>query len=312
MQKIHLLLKITLVGWLLGSAVNIQAEESSSTDSAAQTYVTPQPQVSRINALKSSLEGVQLEHQIQVLEAEGGPFLSLYRKSQTSSTQGCAILLHSDNEHPDWPEAIAPLRDKLTEYSWCTLSIEVPDITKRGQAIKITSTDSASESTEDSALNLANQAIVFARIEAAIELAKADGVNEFALIGYRTGASYALAFSAQNKLAIQALALIDIQIPADMPSYQIAQLIRETPQPILDYYLSQPSRNQQFAQWRQQAGRQRENPQGQYIQKDAIPDRVTGQDSQALLVQRVRGFLKQNTKQISQRRPLPQVNKGLF
>ncbi|BFM50830.1 DUF3530 family protein [Marinomonas sp. THO17] len=305
MKKILLLTNLVL----LCALASLTRAESSSGDTPATEYVTPQPQAERIAALEDSLKERQLEHQIQSLEASGGSFLALYQDAMTSSTQGCVILLHSDNEHPDWPDAIAPLRDKLPEYSWCTIAIEVPDIVKRGQTTpKTLTTDS--ETTET--ITLANQDIVFARIQAAMTLAQNNGVDYFALAGYRTGASYALVFLAQNPTLANALALIDIQAPPNISAYQIAQFISSVPQAILDYYLSRPNRNNLFANWRKQAAAKRQTVNGEFIQKDAIPDRARGQDSQALLVQRVRGFLKQNTKQITQRRPLPQVNKGLF
>ena len=308
MQKILLLIKVNLL-CLSVSLSGLVWAESSSGDAAEQKYVTPQPQADRIAALEESLKERQLAHQIQSLEADGGPFLALYQDAMTSSTQGCVILLHADNEHPDWPDAVAPLRDTLPEYSWCTIAIEVPDIIKRGQ---MTPKTLATEDEATEPLELANQAVVFARIQAAMTFAQNNGVDYFALAGYRTGASYALAFLAATPNSANALALIDIQAPPNTSAYQVAQLISQVPQAILDYYLSRPNRNNLFANWRKQAASKRQTVNGEFIQKDAIPDRVRGQDSQALLVQRVRGFLKQNTKQISQRRPLPQVKKGLF
>lgn len=278
-------------------------------------YVIPQPQASRLDALKTSLMLRQLNHQIQTLEANGEPFLTLYRTSMTSDTQGCILLLHSDNEHPDWPDAIAPLRNAMPEYSWCTLSIDVPDIIKRADPIKIntsTSNDaSTADNTQPTSAELPNQALVFGRIDAAIAYAKTQNIEQFSFLGYGTGASYALSFLAANQDAGNALILIDIESPANSPSYEMAQKIRQVPQPILDYYVSS-TRSDQFAMWRKQAANQRTEKRGDFIQLDALPDRVTGKDSKQLLVQRVRGFLKQNTDQINQQKTLPSVKKGLF
>lgn len=275
-------------------------------------YVVPQPQASRIDALKTSLMLRKLNHQIQTLEANGEPFLVLYSAAITSDTQGCVILLHSDNEHPDWPDAIAPIRDAMPEYSWCTLSIEVPDIIKRAGPVKPNTGDASSvNNAQPTSAELPNQAMVFARIEATIAYAETQNIEQFSFLGYGTGASYALSYLAANQSAGKALMLINIESPANISPYEMAQTIRQVPQPILDYYVS-TSGSDQFALWRKQAANQRVEKQGDFIQLDALPDRVTGKNSKRLLVQRVRGFLKQNTDQINQQKTLPNVKKGLF
>uniref|UniRef100_A6VU58 DUF3530 family protein n=1 Tax=Marinomonas sp. (strain MWYL1) TaxID=400668 RepID=A6VU58_MARMS len=274
----------------------------------AKEYIIPKPQASRIDALKASLTIRRLDHQIQTLEANGEPFLALYRLSLTSSTQGCIIMLHSDNEHPDWPDAIAPLRDAMPEHSWCTISIEVPDIIKRAEPVKITT---ATAENTSSPKELPNQTLVFARIQATMDYAKTQGIEQFTFLGYGTGASYALGFLAANKNAGKALTLIDIESPPNLSDYEVAQQIRQIEQPILDYYVDKTG-NDQFAVWRKQAANQRTDKVGDFIQVNALPDRVTGKNSKQLLIQRVRGFLKQNTNQINQLKSLPSVKKGLF
>lgn len=282
--------------------------EPASPQAADQEYILPKPQASRIEYLKSSLALRQLDHQIQTLEANGESFLTLYNPSLTSSTQGCVILLHSDNEHPDWPDAIAPLRNALPEYSWCTLAIEVPDIIKRAAPVQTISTDNTNN--QDS-LELPDQANTFARIEAAMDRARTDGVAQFVLLGYKTGASYALAFLANNPESSEALVLVDIESPTSMSDYANAQQIRQITKPTLDYYVNNNG-SERFATWRKQAANQRPEGGIDYIQLDAIPDRVTGKNSKQLLIQRVRGFLKQNTTQITQQKQLPNIKKGLF
>ncbi|ETI61750.1 DUF3530 family protein [Marinomonas profundimaris] len=277
----------------------------------SKDYIVPRPQASRIRALETSLMGRRLNHQIQILDANGDAFLTLYRPSITSSTQGCIILLHSDNEHPDWPDAIAPLRNALPEHSWCTLSIEVPDVIKRGAPVKVEAAPSAQDNSSPPT-TLPNQDVVFARIQAAINKAQTEGADQSIFLGYKTGASYALNFLADNPNSGEALVLIDIASTTGFSDYETAQKIRQVAQPILDYYVNDTSGSDQFAMWRKQAANQRTEKRGNYIQLDALPDRVTGKDSKQLLIQRVRGFLKQNTSQINQQKTLPSINKGLY
>ena len=314
-------LPLTIIALLsLSASTHILAEQNQATPNtttpqqppstqSTKEYIIPKPQASRIEALRTSLNLRRLDHQIQTLEANGESFLALYRPSLTSSTQGCVIMLHSDNEHPDWPDAIAPLRNAMPEHSWCTISIEVPDIIKRAEPVKITAPPA--DNTQKPPFELPNQTVVFARIQAAINFAQSQEVNQFTFLGYGTGASYALSFLATSPNSGQALTLIDIEPPTGLSEYEIAQQIRPVSQPILDYYVNKTG-NEQFALWRKQAANQRTDVKGEFIQIDALPDRVTGKNSKQLLIQRVRGFLKQNTSQINQRKPLPSTKKGLF
>ncbi|MDE8603943.1 DUF3530 family protein [Marinomonas sp. RSW2] len=323
MKKNNALLNIIIVLLSLNTSATLWAEEPKATpdNNTATTptpetnsadkkdYITPAPQTSRIEALKASLSIRRLGHQIQPLEANGEPFLTLYRPSITSSTQGCIIMLHSDNEHPDWPDAIAPLRNALPAHSWCTLSIEVPDIIKRAAPVK---TEAPTTENNQQPIEPPNQTEVFARIQATINKAKTENIERFVFLGYKTGASYALSFLANNQASGEALVLIDIDAPPNLSNYEMAQQIRRVSQPILDYYVNNNAGSDQFATWRKQAANQRTANRSGYIQLDALPDRATGKDSKQLLIQRVRGFLKQNTRQILQKKPLPRVKKGLF
>jgi len=273
-------------------------------------HTIPTPQADRISALIESLSIRRLDHQIQTLEADEESFLTLYRPSLTNSTQGCVILLHSDNEHPDWPDAVSPLRNALPEHSWCTISIEVPDIIKRAKPIKFE--ENTQEEGVFEGFTLPNQEVVFARIQASIAKANSEDIQTFVFLGYKTGASYVLNFLADNPESAAALALIDIEPPAGVSHYQLAQKMREIAQPTLDYYTDVNAGSNQFATWRKQAANQRTGAFGEYTLLDSRPDRATGKDKKQLLLQRVRGFLKQNTQQINQRKPLPVFNKGLF
>ncbi|GAB3477321.1 DUF3530 family protein [Marinomonas epiphytica] len=273
-----------------------------------QERVQPTPQKARIAALVSSLEKRGLGHQIKSLEAEGAEFLSLFIPSRTLSSQGCLLLLSSDNEHPDWPDTIAPVRNALPNYSWCTLSIELPDITPRGEAMPPV----IASIPPDELPPLANQELAFSRIQSAINFMAEQNVSNLALLGSKTGASYALAFMSNAPRNIQSLILVDSETPNGVNTYQLAQTISKINAPILDLYPNTKRvQSDQFALWREQAANQRQPQKWQYIALQSAQEGSFAQDPQAL-VQRVRGFLKQNTSQISQRHNLPTFSKGLF
>jgi len=55
-------------------------------------------------------------------------FLSIY--TEADDAKGTAIILHGRGFHPDWPDAINPLRVGLTESGWNTLSVQMPVLEK--------------------------------------------------------------------------------------------------------------------------------------------------------------------------------------
>ncbi|MCV2401526.1 alpha/beta hydrolase family protein [Marinomonas sp. C2222] len=319
MKKNTALFKIIIASLALShnlafSEDSAPAEEQESNESTvpqrSTEYVIPQPQLARIEALKGSLISKGLTHQVVELEANGTTFLTLHREASTSETQGCVVLLHSDNQHPNWPDAIAPLRNALPQHGWCTLSIEIPDIINRMSITEIPSSATAEEGVDSEALP--NEEDVFSRINAVIEKTKEDNAEQLILLGHKTGAAYALKYLAQEPTSAAGAVFIDMEVPSGVAQYDLAQYIKQLPLPALDYYLESQNRHPRFIAWRKQASNQREEVQGEYILFSAIPDNGIGDDRTQKLIQRVRGFLKQNTDQIDQRKNLPEFKKGLF
>ncbi|WP_410428251.1 DUF3530 family protein [Marinomonas sp. IMCC 4694] len=305
---ITLFICLILSGFLSAETTQPSPESTQNPPSDSTDYVLPQPQKTRIEALITSITRRRLDHQIQNLEANGEAFLTLYRPALTHSTEGCLILLHSDNEHPDWPDAIAPLRNAMPAHSWCTFSIEVPDVTLRAAPIK---TITSEENNDQANQEQPNQAVVFARIQATIDQANTQNIGQIALLGYGTGASYALSFLATNPTSVNALILIEIKASSAQQEYPTAQSLSLINQPTLDYY-TQTDSSEQFSVWRQQAANQQKNSQNNYTALNALFDHQVGEENGAVLIQRVRGFLKQNTTQKEQRSALPTLKKGLF
>lgn len=319
MKKNSALFKIIIASLALSQGLALSedsasTEEQESNESTApqssKEYVIPQPQLARIEALKDSLISKGLAHQILELETNGEPFLTLHREANTAETQGCVLLLHSDNQHPNWPDAIAPLRNALPQYGWCTLSIEVPDIINRVSITEIPPTKEVENDTDKDMFP--NEEAIFSRINAAIEKTKEDNAEQLILLGYQTGAAYTLKYLTQNPNSAAGSVFIDMEVPNGVTQYHLAQYIKQLPLPTLDYYLEYQNRHSRFIEWRKQASNQRKEKLGSYILFNAMPDHEMGNDKTQKLIQRVRGFLKQNTNQIEQRKSLPEFKKGLF
>lgn len=287
-------------------------ENPASTVQSDVSRVMPTPQESRIKGLVERLS-TNHAHEINRLEAEGEEFLALAKQDATGDPQGCIILLHADHGHPDWPQVIAPLRQKMPQHSWCTVAIEIPDI--GGRATPVQTPETAVVSTQSPAegeVLLPNEETIFARIDAAIDWTREQGYQQEVILGYRTGAAYALRYANQRELFDQALVMIEPRALEDLSEYAFAQQIKTLSLPVLDYYFNRSARDQRFAQWRQAAAHQRSNKLNAYRQIDALPDARYDPAGNKRLVQRVWGFLKQNTTQQRQRKELPNYEKDLF
>lgn len=69
------------------------------------------------------------------LKAYEHEFLSIYTEADEPSeaVRGTAIILHGRGFHPDWQDAINPLRVGLAESGWNTLSIQMPVLEKQAK-----------------------------------------------------------------------------------------------------------------------------------------------------------------------------------
>lgn len=60
------------------------------------------------------------------LGPEDAQFLAIHTPDLTGEPKGAVILLHGMGAHPDWQEVIHPLRVRLPEHGWATLSVQMP------------------------------------------------------------------------------------------------------------------------------------------------------------------------------------------
>jgi pimeloyl-ACP methyl ester carboxylesterase len=117
------------------------------------------------------------------LKADDTEFLSIYTEADAPA-KGVAIILHGRGFHPDWQDAINPMRVGLVEAGWNTLSVQMPVLEKQAKYYDY--------------LPLFPQAIP--RIEAAIAYAReqikqTDAANKVVLIAHSCGAHMAMAWA---------------------------------------------------------------------------------------------------------------------
>jgi pimeloyl-ACP methyl ester carboxylesterase len=119
---------------------------------------------------------------------EGGEtheFLSIYTESD--EPKGVAIILHGRGFHPDWQDAINPLRVGLVEHGWNTLSVQMPVLEKQAKYYDYVPVF-------PKALPRIDQAIAFAREQ----IRQNQLPDKVVLIAHSCGAHMAMAWAEQE------------------------------------------------------------------------------------------------------------------
>ncbi|WP_044871268.1 alpha/beta hydrolase family protein [Pseudomonas sp. LFM046] len=308
---------------LLPASPAVFAEEQ-----AAEPAKEPAPIVERAALEERSQEEASgLERRLppreqQHLKAGEEGFLALWQPANVGEPNGLVILLPGDGESADWPEAIGPLRRRLPNSGWSTLSLSLPDPSgdplpprpvkaeEPSKAEPAVSPEQAEEegpanteqagsaepSTDPAPPPLSRDAIqkaqtdrVFARIEAALAFARQQKPKSIVLLGHGTGAYWAVQYlSTEDPKDVRNLLLVAAELPT---GYEPAL---EDSLPALKlatgdfYYKDQPA-DRDSALRRLHASKRQKHPAYIQIAMKGLPaDRVTEQEQ---LIRRVRGWL---------------------
>ena len=146
--------------------------------------------------------------------------LSIYTPSETEPARGAAIILHGIGVHPDWPDVIHPLRTRLPEAGWATLSLQMPIL--------------PNEASWTDYLPLMPE--VPPRIDAAVKFLQEQGFDNIVLIGHSLGtimSSYYLTH--QTAKQMRAFVGVSMSETNKDPMSNVAMLKKITI-PVLDIY----------------------------------------------------------------------------
>ena len=276
---------------------------------------------------RSDVEASGLERQLpereqQQLQAGDEAFLALWRPANVADPEGLVILLPGEGETADWPLAIGPMRRKLPDAGWSTLSLTLPDpkgnepparsdkATKADQGEPAVSTEKAAEdgpSTAEQAgtaepntdpsppllsaegVREAHGARVFARIQAALAFARQKKPATIVLLGHGTGGYWAVQFLSREEPAdIRNLLLVTARQP---PGYDptLETLLPDLKLATGDFYYRNTAADRTAAQVRLQASKRQRHPSYIQVSMDSLPgDWATEQEQ---LVRRIRGWL---------------------
>jgi len=89
------------------------------------------PDLVREQRMADEITDAILDGEPEQLETRDGRcFLAIFTPSEISPARGSVVILHGRGLHPDWVDAIQPLRVELTAHGWNTLAIQLPVLKK--------------------------------------------------------------------------------------------------------------------------------------------------------------------------------------
>lgn len=195
---------------------SINAEEAKAAEEQTEQA---KPDLEREGRLASEIVDAIMDGDAVMLEDGEHEFLSIYTEADES--KGTVIILHGRGFHPDWVDAVQPLRVGLVEEGWSTLSLQMPVLEKTAKYYDYEPIFPASH----------------ARIEAAIAYAKEQSDKPVVLLAHSCGAHMAMSWVREKGDEA-----IDAYIGAGMGATDYKQPMREPfplasmKVPVLDVY----------------------------------------------------------------------------
>ena len=138
------------------------------------TAIASEPDFDRETRLAEQIVDAIFDGEAEWLEADGREFLGIYTESD--SARPGVLILHGRGFHPDWPDAVNPLRVGLAERGYSTLSLQMPVLEK--------------EATYYDYLPIFGHS--HARIEAGIAFLRERGHQRVVLVAHSCGAHMAM------------------------------------------------------------------------------------------------------------------------
>ncbi|MGF6165904.1 dienelactone hydrolase [Pseudomonas sp. 2725] len=272
---------------------------------------------------RSQEEATALERKIpaqeqQQLQAGSDTFLALWKPANTAEPKGAVIIIPGAGETVDWPQAIGPLRRKLPDAEWSSLSITLPDLQSDAIAPRIVEAAPAPKPAETGSkdsttaapieqvaggeADVADKAVtenteeqskadaerIFARIDAAITFAEQQSARSIVVLGHGTGAYWAARYLSEKQPSqVERFLMVAAQTPAQAKP-ELDELAPNLKLPTADiFYMDKPlDRNAALA--RLQANKRVKTSAFSQVALKALPDTKAEQEQ---LFRRVRGWL---------------------
>jgi hypothetical protein len=272
---------------------------------------------------RSQEDSLALERRIpqieqQQLQAGDESFLALWKPANVDEPKGAVVIVPGAGESADWPNAVGPLRNKLPDVGWASLSLTLPDAYENGvfaRAAEAPATDDktaadkdkakapdpAASAEADAAAAAAQAAAqverdkataekIFARIDSAVTFAQQNKAHSVVLLGHGTGAYWAARYMSERPApAVQKLVMVTaVQTNQQTPT--LLQLLPTLKVPTADFVNRELAVPRQQAKDRLDVSKRIKNARFTQVALNAIPGNTAGEQDQ--LFRRVRGWLE--------------------
>jgi len=301
---------------LFTSAFSVQAADAPAP--AAEKPVERQPLLERSQEDASALERTIPQQEQQQLQAGSDSFLALWKPANSAEPEGVVIIVPGSGESADWPQAIGPLRRKLPDANWGSLSLSLPDVSvdtlppRVMDAPKATvDTSSKDASTADKPIEQAASAEaegtdpsvvpgvdeqdktdasrIFDRIDAAVAFAQTQSARSVVLVGHGTGAWWAARYLSEKQPSqVQKFVMVAAQTPNGRHP-DVQQLAPGLKLPTADVYYQDSAQARKNAQARAQAAKRLKNDGYKQVSLKTLPGNSAAEQEQ--LYRRIRGWL---------------------
>ncbi|WP_095147241.1 alpha/beta hydrolase family protein [Pseudomonas sp. Irchel s3b6] len=312
---------------ILPCAFSVQAADpapATPEKTAEEKTLERQPLPERSQEDAAALERTVPAQEQQRLQAGSETFLALWKPANTSDPKGAVIILPGVGETADWPQAIGPLRQKLPDADWGSLSLTLPDLQSNAPQPRIVEAPPPAATTETQNKDASTAAPIeqvaggegdiadrplaetgeerlkadaeriYARIDAAIDFAEQQSVRGIVLLGHGTGAYWAARYLNERQPAqVDKLVMIAAQAPAPQPG--LSELTTQLKLATLDLYYMDKATAQNAAQERLKASKRLKDSTFRQIPLKTLPGNSAAQQEQ--LFRRVRGWLSPQSAQ---------------
>jgi hypothetical protein len=263
----------------------------------------------------------------QLLQAGDESFLALWLPANTAEAHGVVVLVAGAGESADWPKVIGPLRHKLPDAGWHSLTLSLPDPqdalppapdTKAANATAASAAPSSvdtdpgaadeplpgadaapadpSHQTDDTveAPGERHARRIKQRISAGLELARQQQARHIVLLGHGSGGYWSTRYLSEEQPAdVRSLLLVDVK-PAAEASPALDELQSGLKLATGDFYYQDRQLERDAAARRAQASTRQEHPAYTQVALKALPGNPEVEQEQ--LYRRLRGWLTTQLK----------------
>lgn len=288
-----------------------------------------EPEVRPLLQERSQEDAAALERQVaqdeqQLLQAGQDSFLALWKPANSSEPSGAVIIVPGAGENADWPVTVGPLRRKLPDANWASLSLSLPDMqstasqprpveqekppaepapnssskdasttAKPIEQAASAGTDSTSTPLQTSesfkAMSTADAARIYARIDAALAFAQQQNMRTVVLLGNGTGAYWAARYISERKPPQIAKLILVAAATPDQVKPELSQLTPNLTVGLLDVFYKDTVLARKSALQRLQASKRANRQNVVQVGLIAMPGNREAEQEQ--LMRRVRGWL---------------------